>query len=225
MERQGSAIQIGIAALLMLAGIYTIGNNLLADRSGATVLPSAEFERPVLYQEAGMFSDSRAALAALQTEQSVPSTRTLNEFYSRRAYPGAPPFIPHKLLDARGIGARSCNACHATGGWAPAFNAYTPVTPHPELESCLSCHVPGQEKPALFAESTFIPATRPEIAAAPLPLGPPPVPHPLEMRANCQACHAGPGAVKEIRTPHPERQNCRQCHVSPATDDIFQRPQ
>lgn len=224
MKRHASRFQILLAVLLMLAAIYTIGNNIVADRTTARVPPPAEVERPVLYLEAGMFSDALAAETPVQSEQSPPSTRTLAEFYSRRAYPGAPPSIPHKLLDSRGFGGSGCTACHAKGGWVPIFNAYTPVTPHPELGSCLSCHVPVQEK-TLFGESNFVPASRPELAAAPLPLGPPPVPHSLEMRANCQACHAGPGAVKEIRTPHPERQNCRQCHVSPATGDTFERPE
>ena len=42
---------------------------------------------------------------------------------------------------------------------------------------------------------------------------PPVIPHQLQMRENCLACHAGPGAPKEIRVSHPERINCRQCHV------------
>jgi cytochrome c-type protein NapB len=33
------------------------------------------------------------------------------------------------------------------------------------------------------------------------------------MRENCRACHAGPGAVAELRTTHPERVSCRQCHA------------
>jgi cytochrome c-type protein NapB len=46
-----------------------------------------------------------------------------------------------------------------------------------------------------------------------LPGGPPPIPHGLQMRENCLACHAGPAAVAEIRTPHPTLVNCRQCHA------------
>lgn len=42
---------------------------------------------------------------------------------------------------------------------------------------------------------------------------PPIIPHQLQLRENCLACHAGPSAPKEIRVTHPERVNCRQCHV------------
>ena len=46
-----------------------------------------------------------------------------------------------------------------------------------------------------------------------IPGGPLLIPHSLQMRENCLACHAGPQAVVEIKTSHPERQNCQQCHV------------
>jgi nitrate reductase cytochrome c-type subunit len=42
---------------------------------------------------------------------------------------------------------------------------------------------------------------------------PPTIPHPLQLRENCLACHAGPASRPEIRTSHPERARCRQCHV------------
>ena len=132
--------------------------------------------------------------------------RTLEVFHSRRAFPGAPPVIPHELVGG------SCLGCHKDGGYAPGFKAYTPVTPHPQYENCQQCHVP-QSKVALFANTTFIRPPATEIDNQALPGAPPPIPHSLQMRENCNACHAGPAAVKEIRTPHPERQNCRQCHV------------
>jgi hypothetical protein len=44
---------------------------------------------------------------------------------------------------------------------------------------------------------------------------PPPIPHALQSRGNCLTCHAGPAAVAEIRTSHPERADCRQCHIAP----------
>ena len=39
------------------------------------------------------------------------------------------------------------------------------------------------------------------------------IPHPLQLRENCLACHGGPAARAELRTTHPERVRCRQCHV------------
>jgi cytochrome c-type protein NapB len=43
------------------------------------------------------------------------------------------------------------------------------------------------------------------------------------MRENCTACHDGPAAREEIRTPHPERVRCRQCHLTVATTATFER--
>jgi cytochrome c-type protein NapB len=220
---QSRRIQIALATTLMGATIYVLGNNLLAERTAAKLLPARDVEAPTLLREAGMF-EPQAFLAAEQKEETLPATqRTLDLYYSRRAYPGAPPRIPHALLDKRTMGGKGCNGCHAKGGYMPAFEAYTPVTPHPEWTNCLSCHVPAAEK-TTFRGSEFVPASRPVILEAPLPGGPPPVPHSLDNRTNCSACHAGPGAVNEIRTPHPQRQNCRQCHVSPEAGTVFQRP-
>src|SRR5262249_32598426 len=100
----------------------------------------------------------------------------------------------------------------------PRFEAYTPVTPHPELTPCAGCHEQG--KPP--ASSAPVP---PRLHRAALPGSPPPIPHSLEMRENCRACHAGPGAVDELRTSHPERVSCRQCHVlGAAAAEAFSRP-
>ena len=53
------------------------------------------------------------------------------------------------------------------------------------------------------------------------PLAPPVMPHSAFMRENCLACHSGPAAREEIRTPHPERPRCGQCHVQQVTRDLF----
>ena len=53
------------------------------------------------------------------------------------------------------------------------------------------------------------------------PEQPPVIPHKVFMRENCQACHAGPAARKEIRTEHPERAQCRQCHVEQVVTSTF----
>lgn len=219
---QSRRVQIGLATLLMGAGIYVLGNNLLAERRTATLLPARDIETPVLLKEAGMFQE--AASVTRQEETPLPaSKRNLDLFYSRRAFPGAPPAIPHPLLDKRTMGGKGCNGCHNSGGYVPAFEAYTPITPHPHWTNCLSCHVPATEQ-TRFRETEFVAAPRPRILDAALPGGPPPVPHSLDNRTNCAACHGGPGAVNEIRTPHPHRQNCRQCHVSPDTQSTFSRP-
>ena len=43
---------------------------------------------------------------------------------------------------------------------------------------------------------------------------PPAIPHSLQLRENCIACHTGPGAVVEIRVDHAARGDCRQCHAA-----------
>jgi nitrate reductase cytochrome c-type subunit len=160
--------------------------------------------------------------------------RTLATARALRAYAGAPPRIPHGLTREEFRSAR-CLTCHARGGYSPRFGAYVPVTPHPEFEGCLQCHVPddavvrvslpdrardatchqchppGAPQRALPA-SDWVAAPWPTLAAP--QFVPPTIPHPLQLRGNCLACHMGPGAVAEIRTTHPERANCRQCHVA-----------
>lgn len=137
--------------------------------------------------------------------------RTLEEYYSRRAYPGAPPIIPHEVADD-GVMAADCLSCHKDGGFVPEYNAYTPITGHPEYENCRQCHVP-QTVETLFVQTEWQvpePAKRGRQA---IPGGPLQIPHSLHFRANCKVCHVGPQTVVEIRSSHPERENCQQCHV------------
>jgi nitrate reductase cytochrome c-type subunit len=138
-------------------------------------------------------------------------TRTLKQYYSRRAYPGAPPVIPHEVV-VDGVINDDCLDCHEDGGYDPAFEAYTPITPHPEMENCRQCHV-SQLVENEFVETEWIFPELPKRGRQAIPGGPLLIPHSLQMRENCLACHAGPHAVVEIKTSHPERQNCQQCHV------------
>lgn len=147
--------------------------------------------------------------------------RTLEEYYSRRQYAGSPPFIPHKVEDDRGE-AWNCLTCHEKGGWTQELRRHTPLTPHPEKTECRQCHVP-MDDPTLFMENMWVSAPPPKLGRSHLPGGPPPVPHALQMRENCVACHVGPGAVEGIRSNHPDRGNCRQCHVSDQYKGLFER--
>ncbi|MBA4369178.1 MAG: hypothetical protein C0403_16245, partial [Desulfobacterium sp.] len=147
------------------------------------------------------------------------SERTLSEYYSRRQYMGSPPLIPHKITAKDDKG---CITCHAKGGWAKEFKRFTPVTPHPEKVSCRQCHVKSVSE-ELFVETNWQTVAPPLLGRSPLPGGPPPVPHSLQMRENCIACHVGPGAVTPIRVEHPMRGNCRQCHVPETTSALFER--
>lgn len=143
------------------------------------------------------------------------SERTLEEFYSRRQYPGSPPFIPHPAIEVFGE-KLACLSCHGRGGWSQVLGRFAPVTPHPEQQSCRQCHVSVNSRD-LFVENGWQSVPAPILGRAQLPGGPPPVPHSLEMRGDCYACHVGPGAVTPIRVEHPSRGMCRQCHV-PAGD-------
>lgn len=161
-----------------------------------------------------------------QTSRFVDTTgaprRLLSQVYARRAYPGAPPFIPHLVETTMGSDFKSCLGCHEHGGFAPQFNAYTPVTPHPNFINCRQCHV-SQFQTDLFVETTFRTVEPPVLGRAALPGGPPPIPHDLQLRENCSACHSGPAAAQDIRTSHPERLNCRQCHVPTGAEPLFVR--
>ncbi len=147
--------------------------------------------------------------------------RTLEEYYSRRQYLGSPPFVPHKLEDADNV-QLTCLTCHAKGGWTEEMKRHTPLTPHPEQEACRQCHVPrGEEK--LFVGHNWLSTQAPRLGRAYLPGAPPPIPHSLQMRGDCVACHVGPGAVTAIRVDHPSRGNCRQCHVPDLDTTLFER--
>jgi len=149
------------------------------------------------------------------------SQRTLEEYYSRRQYLGSPPFIPHKIEDENKEQI-ACLTCHQKGGWTEEMKRHTPLTPHPEHTYCRQCHV-KKETADRFVGSSWQSIAPPRLGRAHLPGGPPPIPHDLQMRENCIACHVGPGAVETIRVDHPSRGNCRQCHVPDSFAGLFQR--
>jgi cytochrome c-type protein NapB len=182
------------------------------------------------------------ALAATGRREREAHPRTLKSFRYIRAYPGAPPSIPHELT-AEEFRSGSCGTCHEQGGYSKRFTAYVPVTPHPGSAPCLQCHVGGDKVMGLPAVSSD-PNRRcqvchgvgggpeldieamlerrieawPQLARKTPDGPPPPIPHDLQSRGNCLACHAGPAAVREIRTSHPERADCRQCHLAQDQD-------
>jgi cytochrome c-type protein NapB len=147
--------------------------------------------------------------------------RTLSEYYSRRQYPGSPPFIPHKVEEPD-LAPVECLTCHARGGWTEELKKNTPITPHPEQVACRQCHITVTgAKP--FVETDWMSVAPPRLGRASLPGAPPPVPHDIQMRGNCISCHVGPGTVAAIRVEHPSRGNCRQCHVPETNVGPFKR--
>ena len=153
----------------------------------------------------------------------VSSERTLSDYYSRRQYPGSPPYIPHKVEEPD-LARVECLACHARGGWSEELKRHTPITPHPEQEACRQCHIAMTGK-ELFVDIDWRSVATPRLGRSELPGAPPPIPHTLQMRGNCIACHVGPGAVATIRVEHSSRGNCRQCHVPDINTSVkpFQR--
>jgi cytochrome c-type protein NapB len=149
------------------------------------------------------------------------TARTLSEYYSRRQYPGSPPYIPHKVEEAD-LAQVECLTCHARGGWTEELKRHTPITPHPEQTACRQCHI-EQTGTSLFVDIDWMSVSTPRLGRSDLPGAPPPIPHELQMRGNCIACHVGPGTVASIRVEHPSRGNCRQCHVPETNAGLFVR--
>ena len=203
---------IAFTTALMAALVFVVGEALRESNEPAVLPLTGAGDTPSIPTETGVFRMARLGLEYAGTPPSPATGRTLASFYARRAYPGAPPIVPHAMTESPGISARACLVCHGDGGWVPKFAAFAPVTPHPELLNCVQCHVPSTGT-APFRGTRFEPAVRPAIGRAALPGSPPPIPHDLAMRDNCLACHGGPAAVREVRTTHPNRVNCRQCHV------------
>jgi len=138
--------------------------------------------------------------------------RNLHTFYELRQYPGSPPMIPHAVGTSFGEEPDECLACHKDGGYNEELQAFVPVSPHPENTSCRQCHVPKRTD-TLFRESNWQSIEPPTLGRSELPGSPPPIPHSLQMREDCIACHTGNAAVAEIRVEHGSRGNCRQCHL------------
>ena len=140
------------------------------------------------------------------------SGRTLMDFYALRQYPGSPPRIPHEVNLSFSGDQSDCLSCHGKGGYSPEMDRFAPVTPHPENTLCYQCHTQVTTK-KLFVESDWKSIRPPRLGQSFLSNSPPPIPHSLQLRENCIACHTGPAAVTEIQIEHASRGDCRQCHA------------
>lgn len=211
---------IGMCVLMMLGTVFIIGTTLHEDKQ--TIAPSTTSTNliPSIPVERGVFSRSDKALLHQQMPE---SSNKLSDYYENRAYPGAPPMIPHPLISEKGIGGKICLQCHENGGYAAQFQAFAPITPHPELLNCKQCHLP-KKTDSFFKSTDWQKTAASDIQQVAMPSAPPMIPHDLDMRSNCLSCHANPAAPKEIRVSHPERVNCRQCHLPKNTLEIFSKP-
>ncbi len=221
-------ISIGLAVVLMAVTAYVLGTSWLAGQTTAELEPPAEPAEAAAparqYVEAGSLYYLELMRAYMAATPVAGKERTLEAYYARRTFPGAPPWVPHEVEEPMSPGGADCLQCHETGGYVPPMEAYAPVAPHPELTSCTQCHVPAQDA-ELFGENEFVPAPPPELPEAAFDGAPPPIPHEIvpKMRENCAACHVGPAAPPEIRVGHLEQENCLQCHVPARTEEIWQR--
>jgi cytochrome c-type protein NapB len=174
----------------------------------------------IIPSESGVFRRFNSGIDYSNMPVDENHQRTLKDYYENRAYPGAPPSIPHPVANERSLGGNTCIQCHQNGGFVEKFNAYAPVTPHPEMVNCRQCHVTKNTNNT-FKDFAFAKAQPPKVGTGvnnAMPGSPPMIPHQLQMRESCISCHAGPSAPKEIRVTHPERINCRQCHL-PKTNE------
>ncbi|MFS4491646.1 nitrate reductase cytochrome c-type subunit [Maribacter sp. 2308TA10-17] len=208
--------RLGIISILVLLFIGFLINWTYSYYKGLeeAYIPIGDVkEIPIIPSEKKVFERAEYALDYLNMPRDENHQRTLETYYDNRAYPGAPPSIPHPVKEKLGMGGNVCLQCHQNGGFVEKFNAYAPVTPHPEMVNCKQCHA-EQQTQTLFAANNFYKKSAPEVGNNnALPGSPPAIPHQLQMRENCLSCHAGPAAVKELWVDHPERVNCRQCHV------------
>lgn len=207
--------------ITLIAGtVFIIGTALSDERRNPKPSDSESDFYSSIPGERGVFSH---ADDAIKFKDMPESGKELESYYKNRAYPGAPPTIPHEVLIEDGIGAKSCLQCHGKGGYVSRFEAFAPITPHPEMINCKQCHVP-QNSMDQFKASIWQKIGAERIHQSALEGSPPIIPHTLDMRSNCLSCHGGPSAPKEIRVSHPERINCRQCHVPKNENEVFTRP-
>ena len=202
---------IFLFVLLLTATIGVWSYSYFESLEEATIETVRINESSNIPSEAGVFERSKYALEYAEMPLDDNYQRNLKTYYDNRAFYGAPPSIPHPIEEGS-IGSNTCLKCHQNGGFVEKFQAYTPVTPHPDKLNCVQCHVQVKSQ-TNFVPSSWVSNHAPAIGNQALIGSPPVVPHGLQLRENCLSCHAGPSAVKEIRTTHPDRVNCRQCHV------------
>ena len=247
----GLRVFLIVSAVVAMSALIVAAGRVAKNRISSPESAAVHLGRPneVIAAEADVFRTHAGMLAIDPGSDRRRSAhpRTLATYRSLRAYPGAPPRIPHGLTPDE-FRTGGCNTCHERGGFSQRFGAYVPITPHPEMGACLQCHV-GDGQLMAIALPTTDPSARcrqchtpgagkwteatldwktlawPEPATPKPGREPPPILHTFDFRGNCLACHAAPAGVAEIRTAHPERANCRQCHLTVDADtDVFLRP-
>lgn len=217
-DQKVGKVFVAFAAICVIATVFIVLSALTYESMGSEAALLVTVSQDFDYNGAAIFKNydrvSRDYMEGTSTG------RTLNEYYSRRQYPGSPPEIRHPVeVHGKKL---ECLVCHADGGWTQLQKRNTPVTPHPEQISCMQCHVnPVTE--GLFRTTDWQSIPPPRLGRSYLPGAPPPIPHDLQMRGNCIPCHVGPSTVVSISVEHPAGGNCRQCHVPDFPVEPFRR--
>ncbi|MBS0657054.1 MAG: diheme cytochrome c precursor [Verrucomicrobia bacterium] len=192
----------------------------------ATAVRYEQVDRRKYGPNAGWTSDLRqlqetpaAALSAPASEEE--RRAALAERTRRRAFDGAPPTIPHPILQDTSA---ACLACHGPG--LRIKDRIASKISHPPYANCTQCHAPTAGPwPTQDARllpppvgNDFVGAT-PTAGTRATPGAPPTVPHGIALRSDCLSCH-GPAGLYGLRTSHPERQSCLQCHAPGAAHEL-----
>lgn len=165
----------------------------------------------------GLIPEGEANPAAVPDKFSA-RVRSLDERATLRAFEGAPPVIPHGIID---MNIQTCRACHANG--LRAGNLTARMVSHTYLPNCTQCHVeaagPLSTTGEPFVPSTFVGLRASGYGGTRAWTGAPPVmPHTTFMRTNCVSCH-GEHGYDGWRPDHLSRTNCVQCHAPAAEFD------
>ncbi len=222
-----SPIFLLIALILMVSSIWIVFTAFNTSSDNGMVVKNTEEYRgihPKLKSQSGMYVGLKDGQKYPEVKKGKTANKNSKGYYERRAYHGAPPRIPHTVKTTMKASFENCLQCHANGGFSKEFAAYAPVTPHPEMLNCRQCHVPQLTK-KLFKGTNWKRDGALKIGRAHMQGSPPVMPHGLQMRENCLACHSGQGAQKAIVVTHPERVNCRQCHVPAYKNEKWVRRQ
>lgn len=156
--------------------------------------------------------ESRANPAAV-VDKFASRMKSIEQRATLRAFEGAPPVVPHPILD---INVQTCRACHALGLTAGGKTAR--MASHTYLVNCTQCHVeqPPDSPRADDPENSFVGLRPSGYGGTRAWAGAPPVmPHTVFMRNNCVSCH-GEYGYDGWRPDHLARTNCMQCHVPAA---------
>ena len=220
--RRSPFLLIGLAVLLMAALVYVAASACTAGRRDAVLLPVRAEPTPALPFEAGVFRRQDRALDYAAMAAAPKARRTLARVLWPPGVPRRPARHPAsgRRRPERRRGLSRLPRRRRLGSEIRRLYPRGAASRAPELPPVPRSRVHAG-RPDHRVEHERAVADPWRRAAG----SPPPIPHALQMRENCLACHAGPGAVLEIRSTHPERWNCRQCHALGAEPvAAFERP-